>query len=68
MADMMMMNFWDIYRYRLLDHKFPGTALKTVAKKVVLEQGVMTPILLAAFFIGDLFPFKNITNFCFFHN
>ncbi|GBP54257.1 Mpv17-like protein [Eumeta japonica] len=38
--------FW----YKFLDHKFVGTAIRTVATKVAMDQLCMTPILLAAFF------------------
>ncbi|XP_013146786.1 PREDICTED: mpv17-like protein [Papilio polytes] len=39
--------FW----YKFLDKKFVGTAVKMVATKVMTDQFVMTPVLLAAFYI-----------------
>ncbi|XP_045450659.1 mpv17-like protein [Melitaea cinxia] len=38
------------YWYKFLDRKFVGTAAKIVATKVVSEQFIMTPVLLAAFY------------------
>ncbi|CAH2256668.1 mpv17-like protein [Pararge aegeria] len=38
------------YWYKFLDKKFVGTAVKVVATKVVAEQFIMTPTLLAAFY------------------
>jgi len=38
--------------YKWLDGKFVGTALTTVAKKMVLDQTIIMPIMIAAFFIG----------------
>uniref|UniRef100_A0A2A4K244 Mpv17-like protein n=1 Tax=Heliothis virescens TaxID=7102 RepID=A0A2A4K244_HELVI len=39
------------YWYRFLDRKFVGTAAKTVLTKVASDQCIMTPTLLALFFI-----------------
>ncbi|XP_046968667.1 mpv17-like protein [Vanessa cardui] len=38
------------YWYKFLDRKFVGTAVKSVATKVVSDQLLMTPVLLAAFY------------------
>ncbi|KAM3966286.1 mpv17-like protein [Aphomia sociella] len=38
------------YWYKLLDKKFVGTAMRTVATKVASDQLIMTPILLATFY------------------
>lgn len=42
------MFFW----YKWLDGKFVGTAIKTVAKKCILDQFLMTPNLLAIFYVS----------------
>lgn len=39
-------------RYKWLDKKYVGTATKTIAKKVLLDQFIMTPQLLVAFYIS----------------
>lgn len=38
--------------YGWLDGKFVGTALTTVARKMVLDQLVIMPVMIASFFIG----------------
>ncbi|XP_032520247.2 mpv17-like protein [Danaus plexippus] len=38
--------------YKFLDRKFVGTTLKVVATKVLCDQLIMTPILLAIFYTG----------------
>jgi hypothetical protein len=40
------------FRYKWLDRKLPGTAKKTIVKKVLLDQFIPTPILLVLFFTG----------------
>lgn len=40
--------FW----YRMLDKYFPGKAGKTILKKVVLDQTVLSPVMIAAFYMG----------------
>lgn len=42
------MFFW----YKWLDKNFTGTAIKVVAKKCILDQFLMTPNLLAIFYVG----------------
>ncbi|CAB3220144.1 unnamed protein product, partial [Arctia plantaginis] len=37
--------------YRFLDKKFPGTSVRVVLTKLIADQGFMTPVLLATFFI-----------------
>lgn len=37
-------------RYKFLDKKFVGTAVKSVAAKVSADQFIMSPVLLAAFY------------------
>jgi len=40
------------YWYKWLDGRFVGTAVKTIATKVVLDQAVSAPIILGLFYIG----------------
>ncbi|CAH0729920.1 unnamed protein product, partial [Brenthis ino] len=39
------------YWYKFLDKKFVGTAVKSVAAKVAADQFIMSPVLLAGFYI-----------------
>ncbi|GLV44777.1 uncharacterized protein CBL_14652 [Carabus blaptoides fortunei] len=39
------------YWYHALDRKFPGRSLKTVAKKVMLDQFLCSPITISVFFL-----------------
>jgi len=41
--------------YQWLDNRFPATNRKTVIKKIILDQFLLTPWLLAMFFIGMAF-------------
>merc|ERR1711976_1012067 len=40
------------YWYKWLDGRFVGTAVKTIATKVVFDQAVSAPIILGLFYIG----------------
>lgn len=40
------------FRYKWLDRVLPGTAKKTIVKKLLLDQFLMTPPLLGLFFTG----------------
>ena len=48
-APMAVMNH---YWYILLDRVLPGTAGRTIAKKVLADQGIYGPICLSAFIVG----------------
>jgi hypothetical protein len=48
-------------RYKWLDGKFPGTTKRIIFKKLMLDQFLMTPPLLATFFIGEQKPCLNIS-------
>lgn len=39
------------YWYRILDHRLPGRSLSIVAKKLLLDQFVCSPVVLATFFV-----------------
>ena len=41
-------------RYKWLDGRFVGTALKTVLSKTVIDQAVSAPIILVTFYTGML--------------
>ena len=41
------------YWYKWLDGRFVGTAVKTIATKVVFDQAVSAPIILGLFYIGN---------------
>lgn len=38
--------------YKVLDRKFPGTAMKTIAKKILLDQLIASPFCIVLFFVG----------------
>ena len=40
--------------YKILDGYLPATNLKTVAKKIVVDQAVAGPIFCSAFFMGKI--------------
>lgn len=40
--------FW----YRMLDRRFPGRTGKIILKKVLLDQTVLSPIMIVAFYVG----------------
>lgn len=48
-----------------MDSRYVGTAMKTIVKKLLLDQFVLTPPLLCAFFISKLVmvPFELYINF-----
>ena len=50
------------YWYKWLDARYVGTAVKTIATKVVFDQAVSAPIILGLFYIGN----KNFRFFFFF--
>ena len=39
-------------RYKWLDGRFVGTAIKTVLSKTVIDQAVSAPIILVTFYTG----------------
>lgn len=39
------------YWYKWLDKKFPGTAPKTIVKKMLIDQFTITPVLLVIFYV-----------------
>ena len=43
-----------VRRYKWLDGRFVGTALKTVLSKTVIDQAVSAPIILVTFYTGML--------------
>lgn len=51
------------YRYKFLDKKFVGTSVKTVLTKVACDQFMMTPMLLALFFVGRSSSFLTFSNY-----
>ena len=42
------------YWYRFLEGRLPGTATKTVAKKILADQGVYGPIGIGLFYTGKM--------------
>ncbi|KAF0294471.1 Mpv17-like protein [Amphibalanus amphitrite] len=48
------------YWYRWLDKRLVGTAVSTVAKKLVLDLGVIGPINIFIFFTGQLIESKQV--------
>ena len=44
---------WEFYWYRLLDAWFPGRTAKTVVRKVLLDEFLMSPIEYAVFYVGQ---------------
>ena len=55
------------YWYKWLDGRFVGTAVKTIATKVVLDQAVSAPIILGLFYIGNKNSIPSSVRFDFYH-
>ena len=55
------------YWYKWLDGRFVGTAVKTIATKVVLDQAVSAPIILGLFYIGNKNSIPSSFRFDFYH-
>jgi len=45
----------NIFRYKFLEGRYPGTGKSAVAKKVLLDQFLMEPPLIVAFYMGTKF-------------
>lgn len=43
------------HRYNFLDKKLPGTTVKVVVKKLLIDQFVFTPQLLVIFYVSKCF-------------
>jgi len=41
-----------VHRYKWLDKKLPGTAVKVVVRKCLIDQFLFTPNLLAVFYVS----------------
>ena len=55
------------YWYKWLDGRFVGTAVKTIATKVVFDQAVSAPIILGLFYIGNKNSIPSSFRFDFYH-
>ena len=51
--------FW----YRMLDRRFPGRTSKIIFKKVLLDQTILSPVMIVAFYLG-----KDTPHFCCVHD
>ena len=40
------------FRYKFLDKRMAGTAVKTIVGKVIVDQAVTAPIILGTFYTG----------------
>ena len=43
---------FSLLRYKWLDGRFVGTAMKTVVSKVFIDQAISAPIILVLFYTG----------------
>lgn len=46
------MKSFSLLRYKWLDGRFVGTAMKTVVSKVFIDQAISAPIILVLFYTG----------------